>query len=192
MTDKNDFAPNIKWVSNLSREFSVGRLRRLKKSDLEQFQLYRNDPIVGRFQGWEPMSSDKALNFLNEMELCNPFQNDTWTQIGISNLETDSLIGDIGIYIAKDSLSAEIGFTLSPENQGKGIAYAAVQEAMKFLFESILIEKITAITDSRNIKSISLLNRLGFKFKFSEEVEFRGELCLEHNFEISKFQNKNL
>lgn len=187
MTNKNDLIPITKSGSILSREFSVGRLRRLKKSDLEQFQLYRNDPVVGRFQGWEPMPSDKALDFLNEMESCPLFQNGTWTQIGISNLEADSLIGDIGIYISDDSLSAEIGFTLSSENQGKGIAYAAVQEAIKFLLETTSIEKITAITDSRNIKSTSLLNRLGFKFKFSKEVEFRGEFCLEYNFELRKF-----
>lgn len=179
---------NAEQALELNREFSVGRLRRLRKSDLQHFQRYRNDPIVGRFQGWQPMPSDKALSFLDEMESCHLFQSGTWTQLGISTLETDALIGDMGIYIEEDSIGAQIGFTLSAENQGKGIAYAAVRELLKLLFESTKVETISAISDSRNIKCLALLERLGFDYKHSREIEFRGEICLEKIFEILKKQ----
>lgn len=42
-------------------------LRRLSTSDLEEFQVYRSDSNVGRFQGWSEMSSTDAVTFLSEM-----------------------------------------------------------------------------------------------------------------------------
>ena len=35
-------------------------LRRLSLADLEAFQAYRSDPIVGLYQSWTPLSQDAA------------------------------------------------------------------------------------------------------------------------------------
>lgn len=44
-------------------------------------------------------------------------------QIGIELKETDSLVGDIGVHTrGEDSRQVEIGVTLAPEFQGRGLA----------------------------------------------------------------------
>jgi hypothetical protein len=42
-------------------------LRRLRADDLAEFQAYRRDPELGRYQGWLPVSDEEALAFLREM-----------------------------------------------------------------------------------------------------------------------------
>ncbi len=49
-------------------EFTCGRLRRLRTSDLANFQAYRALPELGRYQGWSAMSDDAAPRFLEEMQ----------------------------------------------------------------------------------------------------------------------------
>ena len=48
----------------LPREFSGGRLRRLRPADRVAFQAYRSIPELGRYQAWSPMSKAEALDLL--------------------------------------------------------------------------------------------------------------------------------
>jgi hypothetical protein len=49
-----------------------------------------------------------------------------WVQLGIADQASNRLFGNIGLYVANDKLSAEIGFTLEPTAQGRGIATAGI------------------------------------------------------------------
>jgi RimJ/RimL family protein N-acetyltransferase len=103
------------------------RLRRLAVADLADFQRYRNDPDVGRWQGWKGMDDGAATGFLQEMadsDFCPPGR---WFQLGIARRDSDQLIGDIGVHMHGGAgLLAELGFTLTPAAQGRGLATEAV------------------------------------------------------------------
>ena len=102
-------------------------LRRLSTADLADFQAYRHDDELGRYQGWLPTPDEQASAFLAEMSLA-PFPNPGhWVQIGIAEPECQRLIGDIGVFLDFDAASAEIGFTLARSAQGRGVATAAVR-----------------------------------------------------------------
>lgn len=161
-------------------------LRRLSSGDLAAFQAYRHDPKVGLYQGWKPQSDSESLAFINEMESTPLFQPGKWMQIGIADPETDLLIGDIGLFLAVDGMSAEIGFTLCAHAQGRGLGTEAVNLAVRFLFQNTAISNIEGITDSRNISSIKLLERIGMRKMATYSAFFNHEPCIEHAYTISR------
>lgn len=161
-------------------------LRRLRPGDLAAFQAYRHDPEVGRWQGWQPQTDAQALAFLAEMATCPLFAPGQWTQLAIADDLTDQLIGDLGIHISDDATEAEFGFTLARAAQGRGLASAAVREALQRVFAETPVQRIHAQTDARNTACLRLLQRLGATHVARIEAEFRGEPCIEHRYELAR------
>jgi len=157
-------------------------LRRLSPADLHAFVAYRADPELGRHQGWQPMDREASLAFLREMAAAEPCAAGAWFQLGIARRADDRLVGDIGVRVQGDG-SAEIGFTLAREAQGRGWGVQAVGEALAMLFEGIGIHRVVAVTDERNVASVRLLERLGFAGTGRQAAVFRGEPCVECSFE---------
>lgn len=159
-------------------------LRRLSPDDLAAFQAYRNDPEVGRWQGWTPKPEAEALAFLREMAAIPWFQPGLWTQLAIADADTDQLLGDLGVHIDADGREAEFGFSLAGSAQGRGIATAAVREAMALVLANTSVERIMAQTDARNTACMRLLERLGAAPVARVDTEFRGEPCVEWRYEL--------
>lgn len=170
----------------LPRAFPGGSLRRMRTSDLAAFQAYRSIPELGRFQGWSPMSGTEALSFLGQMGEARLFTAGDWVQLGIADHADGHLIGDIGVFVAADGLTGEIGFTLAPAAQGRGIATAAVREALRLLFDITFVQRVLAVTDRRNVRSIRLLERVGFRHCESRSTVFRGEPCVEDVYALAR------
>jgi RimJ/RimL family protein N-acetyltransferase len=157
-------------------------LRRLAPPDLAAFQAYRHDAELGRYQGWEPLSDEAAAQFILAMSQAALFAPGEWLQLGIAEWPGDALIGDIGIFIAQDAASAEIGFTLAAKAQGQGLASEAVRETIALLFECTGVQTIAATTDQRNTASIKLLERIGMQRVATVETVFRGQACTEYGY----------
>ena len=172
--------------NQLPRSFSGGCLRRLRCSDLGAFQAYRGIPGLGRYQGWSPMSEKEALAFLTGMETDGFFQPGQWFQLGIADPHTEVLVGDIGLHLSDDSQTGELGFTLAPSAQGRGVASGAVREAIQLLFAATPVSRILGITDARNRPSVRLLERLGFECRETRDAVFRGEECVERVFVLER------
>ena len=165
----------------------VGRrviLRRLSPADLSTFQTYRGNEAVGRYQGWSKLSDWQALAFIEEMSKADLFTRGSWVQLAVADRQTNELIGDIGVCVAADGASAELGFTISPRFQRQGLGTEALGEAVGLLFEHSSAVKPVCITDARNIPSIRLLEHAGMQRTASAEVIFRGEPCVEHTYAV--------
>lgn len=163
----------------LPRHGAAIALRRLSVADLAAFQAYRTDAELGRYQGWSAMSDADAWAFLDEMNKAPLFRPGQWAQIAIAEPQTSALLGDIGLYVAPDARSAEIGFTLARHAQGRGLGTAAVREVLQLIFLSTAVECVMGITDARNHASMALLQRVGMHPVEERSVEFRGEQCVE-------------
>lgn len=160
-------------------------LRRFRAQDLEPFHAYRNDPEVARYQSWESLTREEAQAFVLEQasaELGVPGQ---WCQVAVALRDSDELVGDVGVCVAEGGASAEIGFTLARDRQGRGYASEAVARAIDLLFEAGL-DRVEAITDARNTPSIALLRRLGLRQTRTADGWFKGAACREHVFEVSR------
>lgn len=161
-------------------------LRRLGVSDLVEFQEYRRDPEVARYQGWQIVADTEAMSFLAEMATAELFRPGHWCQIGIEQASTGTLIGDIGLRIAADEAEAEIGFSLNRQAQGMGLAAEAVRESIRLVFEQTPVGRLIAITDARNLLAIRLLERMGMHKTGEQETVFKGEPCIEYIFDLSR------
>jgi RimJ/RimL family protein N-acetyltransferase/protein-tyrosine phosphatase len=157
-------------------------LRRLRATDLAAFQAYRSDEAVGRYQGWSAQTDAQALAFIASMREAPLFPAGDWVQLAIADRGTDELVGDLGIFVSADRRSAEIGFTVSPRFQQRGLGREALLAAIGPVFEREPVEEIVCITDARNNASTRLLERAGLDRVATQEAVFRGAPCLEHTY----------
>jgi len=178
------FAPDADFLPRLGDRVV---LRRLSNADLEIFQAYRSDLDLGRFQSWSAMSLTEAAVFLSEMSIADFGVVGEWFQLGIADRFSGHLLGDIGVCLRHtDDAYAEIGFTLATKLHGQGLGAEAVREVLAMLFERTRVARIIAITDTRNLASVRLLERVGMSLTKTVSTVIRGEPCDEHLFIIHR------
>lgn len=84
------------------------RLRFLEPRDAVRLADYRSDAFVARYQSWEEMTVEEALEFISGQPprlLASP---DEWGQLAIADRLTDEIIGDNGLCRRGTSDTAEI------------------------------------------------------------------------------------
>lgn len=158
-------------------------LRRMAASDLQDFQSYRRDAALARFQGWSPQPDAQALAFLQAVATAPLFRPGEWMQLAIAEPLALKLVGDIGLLLAPDGSFAEVGFTLARPAQGAGLATSAVLAAIGLVLAHTAVARVIGVTDQRNAASIRLLQRVGMQLTASREAVFKGEPCTELVFE---------
>lgn len=138
------------------------RLRPLRPDDAPTLAAYRADPEVARYQGWSMgYTLEQAQNLIAEMTGRVPGDPD-WTQIGLADRQTDTLLGDLALR-AYDPRHAEIGFTLARSAWGQGYAAEGVLALLDHAFGPLNLHRVTAGIDPRNFAADRLLTRLGFR-----------------------------
>ena len=173
----------------LPRFAGLAVLRRLQVSDLAVFQEYRHDPLIAQYQDWWGTRTDaEASVFLAKMNAVELLQPGICAQIGIAEPDQLALVGDIGLTLATDGKSAEIGYTLRREAQGRGMGTAAVREIIKLVFERTDAEQVLGIAEPPNIRSIRLMERVGMRMVEVRSGVFRDAPCIDHVYAISRHE----
>lgn len=164
-------------------------IRHLKLSDLIDFHIYRSNPEVTKYQGFDVMTIEQAEQFINDNSTKHFGNAGEWVQYGIENIETRQLIGDCAIKLDQyDTRIAEIGITISHLEQKKGYAKEVLIGILTFLFDKKEIHRVVEIVDAENIASINLLKSTGFKQEghFIENVFFKGKWGSEFQYAMLK------
>lgn len=164
-------------------------IRHLKLSDLSDFHIYRSNPEVTKYQGFDVMTIEEAKNFIEENATKHFGKAGEWVQYGIENSETKQLIGDCAIKLDQyDTRIAEIGITISHLEQKKGFAKEVLLGILAFLFDKKQIHRVVEIVDAENIASINLLKSAGFKQEghFIENIFFKGKWGSEFQYAMLK------
>ena len=130
------------------------------------------------------MSDEEATAFLREMNTAPLFNPGNWAQIAIADPNTQRLIGDIGVFLDQDSRYGEVGFTVARHAQDRGVATAAVREAIKLIFATTKVDRVIGVTDARNSASIRLLERVGMRRTDTTNAVYRGEPCVEYVYAV--------
>ncbi len=166
------------------------RLRALREEDdLAVFLGYRSDPLVARYQGWWPMDEARARAFLREHGAkADADSAGHWLQLAIADAADDSLLGDIGVWLSHDRSEAELGITLAPAIQGRGIGRSAMRVACAMLFTDPAVARIHANADARNLPCRRMLVAAGFREIGTADVYVKEEACVEHQYIIERGQ----
>ncbi|PWW29242.1 GNAT family N-acetyltransferase [Chryseobacterium sp. AG844] len=138
-------------------------LRDITIEDQQDIFDYRSDAEANRFQSWIPETLEEVENFIlkNTKEFNQP---ESWYQLLITDKETKTVIGDIGVHFTGDeNAQVELGITLNTSFQGKGYASEALKGIISHLFDDLHKHRITASVDPDNTASILLMERIGLR-----------------------------
>ena len=161
------------------------RLRDFAERDLAEFARYRALPEVARYQSWEHYTLEDAQR-LYSAQLGTVFgAPGSWHQVAIADKASDALIGDCALHSFDDGQELEIGFTLAPERQGKGLAREAVKLLLDHAFGAMHMRRVSAITDAENLPAHKLLEAVGFHRGAVRDVLFKGKEGKEFDFVCS-------
>lgn len=137
-------------------------LRQVSTEDAGDIFSYLSDKDVMRHYGLEPFKSVKdALDEIFWYQ--SIFENKTGIRWGITLKGQDKVIGSCGfLNLAKQHYRSEIGFELSKDYWGQGIASEALEVVIKYGFEKLNLQRIQALIEPSNIPSQKLVERKGF------------------------------
>ena len=137
-------------------------LRQWKESDLEPFAEMNADPEVMCYFP-APMTRSESQDTLRRIQ--EEMDQLGW---GVWAVEVDGVFaGMVGLHVPSAQLPfapcTEILWRLRKEFWGRGIACAAAREAVDYGFSQAGLEEIVSFTAMPNLRSIRLMERLGFE-----------------------------
>lgn len=136
-------------------------LRSMSLDDIDFILRHFGNEDTNRYSSYEGLKNrEEAIDFYKRfIEQGKP----TRFRLGVVLKETGGLIGTLGYHnLSRRDHSAEIGYDLSRAHWGKGIMTEAVKALVRYGFEQMNLNRIEATVDSENLRSIRLLERLGF------------------------------
>ncbi len=150
-------------------------LRPIRIEDSGLVFAYRSNSMVNQYQGWIPVTIDDVRDFIANRTSPEINLPGSWFQFVILKNDDNELIGDVGVhFFDSDGFQAELGCTLNSDYQGNGFATEALTGVINFLFTRLNKRRVIASIDPRNLKSIQLFERLGFR----KEAHFKQSLFI--------------
>ena len=160
-------------------ETSRLRLRPYRMDDAEaMFALY-SDPRVMRYWSFPAWTERAQASTYLTMALAAMDSGEIFPW-AIADRGSDRLIGALTLFsLHTAQRRAEIGYSLSPDYQGRGLATEALRQGLGFAFDELGLVRIEADIDPRNTSSWRLLERIGFVREGLLRKRWRvnGEIC---------------
>jgi ribosomal-protein-alanine N-acetyltransferase len=138
-------------------------LRRLLLNDVQEIYQLRSNAEVAALTGKAPfVGIGEAIAYIDKIDhLINKNECIFWA---VSGKKSPALIGAACLWnfdISKGTV--EIGYELLEEFQGKGIMGEVIVRILKYAFDLMGAEKITAFPSAENPSSVRLLEKLEFR-----------------------------
>ena len=159
-------------------------LRRPRPEDAAAMSAYRGLPQVARYQSWETFGLADAAQLIADQQTVSATPG-SWLQLMIVLAESGQPIGDCGIhFLSNASQQVEIGITLDPRYQNRGLACEALRGVLGYVFDTLNMQRVSATTDAENTAAQKLFGRLGFRQEahFVENIWFKGAWGSEYVF----------
>ncbi len=140
------------------------KLRQMKIEDAHEIFILRSDERILKFLDIPKATTiDDARKYIEKIN--EGITRNEWIMWGISLQNSDTLIGTICYWnISKEHFTADIGFVLHPDFQGKGIMLEVLATVLDYGFNTIRFNFIDAVIDPDNVRSIKLLEKNGFAY----------------------------
>jgi ribosomal-protein-alanine N-acetyltransferase len=144
-------------------------LRELLPTDRNGLFAVDSDPDVNIYLGNNPVKTieqtDDIIKFIRKQYVDNGIGR--WAMIEKS---TNNFIGWAGLKLIKELTNNRIdyydlGYRLNKSYWGKGFATEAAKATLKYGFNTLNLNEIYAITDSKNIASRNVIEKVGLKYK---------------------------
>ncbi len=141
-------------------------LRRYRPEDAGDLYRYLgSDPAMYAYSGWNPyatleMAQETVRGFIDSYD-------NGYVYSWIMDID-DVIAGTIGAYDFKDN-QIEVGFSVVPRWQGRGLATAALKKVLEYLTENEGIPCVTAWCAAENTGSKRVLEKAGMTLVSEEK-----------------------
>jgi RimJ/RimL family protein N-acetyltransferase len=157
--------------------------RVMTPGDVDDVHSYLSDPEVCRYLLHEPRSRETVAERVAEWSKMGRLAeagDDLQLALELITAGTEAVrvIGHVYFKLTGiDNMTAEIGWTLHPEFEGKGYATEAAESMLAYAFTELRLHRVIAELDPRNDASIALCLRLGMREEalFHEDLWLKGE-----------------
>ena len=140
------------------------KLRQWKKEDYAPYAKLNSDPKVMEFF---PSTLTKIQSDVMASTIKALIGEQGWGYWVVEEKETSEFVGSLGLHKPDGDFPflpcVEIGWRLSSEHWGKGYAFEAAREVLKFAFEVLELDEVVSFTAVVNKPSWRLMERLGMK-----------------------------
>ena len=132
----------------------------LRAPRVEDFEAYAEIVCTqrGQYMGG-PMSRDDA--WWDFVQLASGWVLHGHGGWAIEDVDSGDLLGFVILGLEPNDAQIELGFLVSEDNEGLGIAYEAAQMARAFAFDTLKLTELASYIHKDNIRSIALAERLG-------------------------------
>jgi RimJ/RimL family protein N-acetyltransferase len=155
------------------------RLRAYRDDDVDALYALQSDPGVMRYWSYPAWIERRQAEERLALIYRQMREEDVYIWV-IADRDSDRMIGNTALFaLHREQKHAEIGYSLMPASQGRGLAQEAVRLALAFAFDVLDLERIEADIDPRNAPSCRLVERLGFVREgyLRERWRVNGEIC---------------
>lgn len=137
-------------------------IRRFVEKDLHDFYAYASDPMVGPSAGWKPHESleesEEILNgFIKSADI-----------FAMEHKKEGKIIGSLGLHEdrKRDFKGARmIGYAMGKDYWGQGLMTEAVNALLKYAFDQLNMDIISAYHYPFNLRSKRVLLKAGFSLE---------------------------
>jgi len=137
-------------------------LRKMTASDRDDLFAMRSDERMHAYTDTKP-DSDLAQTEAYLEKMIQGVNEDRWIIWAIEHRVSRRAIGSVGIWnFNEDGSSAELSYSIAPDEQGKGYMKEALTRVISFAKDNLRLRLLEAYTEVENTPSRKLLERLHF------------------------------
>lgn len=156
-------------------------IRPFQINDLDSLHSIVSREEVVKFLPEEAMSREEVRQVMEWLVNCykeNKPEKIIKFTVAVTDIKSGCVIGWCGLGpLDFDGSLIELYYGLAPEYWGKGLATEASRAMLKYAFEVIGLETVTAVVDPENIASVRVVEKIGMKY-----VKTIENLPPEHRF----------
>lgn len=138
------------------------RIRLFCESDYDFIVELFNSPGWIEFIGDRNVRNELAARDYIKSIILESYQKHEFGPYAVESRETGKLVGMSG-FLKRDYLEfPDLGFAYLPNESSKGYAVEAASALVSYGFSELKLPTIFSITESRNVRALNMLNKLGF------------------------------
>jgi RimJ/RimL family protein N-acetyltransferase len=140
------------------------RLRLRTDADTPAIVAACRDPDIARFTR-VPDSYDETTAAEWAAESKRQREAGTGLHLVVADVETDELLGSIGLRLPPGDGRCDLGYWLAPWGRGRGVMTRAVSLLSRWVFETLPVARIEITIQPENSPSRAVAERAGYTFE---------------------------
>lgn len=140
------------------------KVRESTVEDVEEFyRIYREPSITCYMENlFQEPEQEKAYMKNYIRQVYDFYGYGLWT---VLLKETGQVIGRAGLSVREGYSLPELGYVIEVAQQRKGYAYEVCRAILKYAGDKLKFERVQALVKAENRASVSLLKKLGFRYR---------------------------